>query len=32
VLDIAEGKGWKIDTLPEDILAEVMARVVTIFE
>lgn len=32
VLDIAERKGRKIDTLPDDILAEVMARVVTIFE
>jgi mRNA interferase ChpB len=32
VLDIAERRGRKIDALPDDILAEVMARVVTIFE
>jgi mRNA interferase ChpB len=32
VLDIVERKGRKIDALPDDILAEVMARVVTIFE
>jgi mRNA interferase ChpB len=32
VLDIVERKGRKIDALPDNILAEVMARVVTIFE
>jgi mRNA interferase ChpB len=32
VLDISERKGRKIDTLPEHILADVIARVATIFE
>lgn len=32
ILDMAERKGRKIDQLPDDVLAEVMARVVTIFE
>ncbi len=32
VLDLAARQGRKVDTLPDDILADVMARVVTLFE
>lgn len=32
VLDIAERGGRKVDVLPDALLAEVMARVVTLFE
>ncbi|HEY9756342.1 MAG TPA: type II toxin-antitoxin system PemK/MazF family toxin [Oculatellaceae cyanobacterium] len=32
VLDLAARHGRKVDTLPSSILAEVMARVITIFE
>ena len=32
VLDVAARKGRKVDTVPTDILAEVLARVVTLFE
>jgi len=32
VLDIAARGGRKVDTLPPEILAEVLARVVTLFE
>lgn len=32
VLDLAARRGRKVDTLPDDVLAEVMARVVTLFE
>ena len=31
VLDLRERKGQKIDTLPQEILDEVLAKVVTIF-
>jgi mRNA interferase ChpB len=32
VLDVVERKGRKVDALPEDLLAEVLAKVVTLFE
>ncbi len=32
VLDIAERRGRKVDTLPASLLDEVLARVVTLFE
>jgi mRNA interferase ChpB len=32
VLDIIEGAGRKIDTLPDDLLADVLAKVITLFE
>lgn len=32
VLDVVERKGRKVETLPEELLAEVLAKVVTLFE
>jgi mRNA interferase ChpB len=32
VLDVVERKGRKIDTLPDDLLTDVLAKVITLFE